>query len=251
MSYEKWCNDGRTLLAQMPTPSEVVSRVDYLVNEVAKRAVIGLVGTLQEGAELSLFHIGPIDSELNFIVIDKDDLSKDNCGEKTAANLNAVAFVAHSGAGTILALPTHIDTSPLGNAFILTHELQHVTEKEEGLHTITPPSTHTAIAERRAWSLNGDIFRSFDDWRFDEYAIYLTYRNGGRNFSSYQVAADTSPTNPYRPPKGTFLDEAWQESYRARLAVMNASLFTNLEAHRWKDGERAVHAGILRSLNRS
>lgn len=253
MFYEKWCSDATVLTEEVPTDASVMPRLNYLLDEVAQRAIYTTLLPIEDGQDFSLEYHDQINPLKNFFLVNKGHITADTLSQRLHHYLTgSEAFVLHWLFGAMLALDHPQEKTVYGNGMVLFHELQHLTDREDGIIDPTFSKTQSiniyGRSERRAYGLNADIFRSIDDSKYDEYALYLNYRNNGKSASVTDIASDNSPHNPYRPPKGTFLDEVWQEGEFSRRVVLLSSVITSTELYTWQKGDYMLNTTVGKKL---
>ena len=225
MILEGWQKDAAQRASYRPADTPVAQRVGQLLHEVSPQG-IEVNATIFEGpaARVPL----PVES---FFVVDRLQLSMSQTAlGRMALNLPGVAFVAHGeGLPSVLTLPTHDADKQCGNASILLHELEHVTEKKQGLSMMP-----IGIRERRAYQTNQDILTALDGSDFQRYIdtwpVDFTHTpalDRGVSSASLAFRDDICP----EPPRETFAYDMWKEDGMSRQTLQSvgrAAVFEQL-----------------------
>lgn len=231
MIIEGWRRDAEKLVSYLPTDAPVAKRIGLLLRDISPKGV-------EVGAEMFNGTAATLPLSLQpFFIVDRLQLSKtrSTLGQMALA-LPGVAFVAYGeGLPTVLTLPAHDTAKPLGNASILLHELEHITEREEGLSRAS-----IGAKEQRAYKTNIDIlaaldgsdFKAYiDSWPVDFTHIKTAITPQESNSSANIQFQDT--TCP-KPPKETFLHDMWNEDGTSRQLLQSigrAAVFEKLTAN--------------------
>ena len=224
MILDGWVADAEKLALNLPKDSRVASRTDYLLNEVAGRGTEVDQAFFDQPAPISLARIA-ISPEDTFLVINKQGLGNSpTVLGRLAARIPGIAFVAHGpNLPSVFALPDYDASKPLGNSTLLLHELEHITEREEGL-------TNASLGkrERRAYQLNTSILSNLDGTDFDSFVdgwpvTFEADASGqGASISFHDVVCPT-------PSRETYVYELWQEGGSSQLMLQSIGRMTVLE----------------------
>jgi len=234
MNIDGWRADTLSFAALLPPETEVAHRVQYLLSHVIPRFVEVHADVFNRPVTN---HTLPDD---RILVVDKEELkSSPTVIGRMARYVPGLAFVAHSSSiSSALALPKYDGTTPLGNAEIILHELEHLTEKENGLFIpdlIEPFRTaDSGKRERRAYKLNTDILAAVDGSDFVQYVakwpiVLTTTERDGDLHADLSFEDIECPV----PNKETLAYDLWQEGGMSRLLLQSigrAGAFENVAA---------------------
>lgn len=220
MLLGNWTADTESLASRLPAKKAVTARVNYLLGSILPRGHEVDASVFDERTKQAISV-----PENAFLVVDRPALSatRSAWGRK-AKTLPGVAFVTHSSTlPSVLVLPTHQPGKVLGNGLILLHELEHVTEKDEGV--AFPDSL--GASERHAYGQNIDILTTLDGSDFNKFIDTwpVTFSTDGTECAAITFHDTDCPV----PPRGTYAYDLWAENGTSRTILQSIGRMATLE----------------------
>lgn len=225
MVLEKWVADTERLATNLPHDNSARQRMEMLAHDIAPHAVpIQPAFFLQD--EENSYAPG------TFFTVDRNALRDPGTleGIRKHALGPALAFVLHAidESPSVLAIPPYNPDSPVGNALVLTHELEHIAQKQAGLVKsrveMSEIELHTDIGriERPAYRLNIDALLAADGSDFERYLSNWPVDFSDEHIGLYRATEVTFHDNACPiPPKETLAYTLWQESDSSRQLLQS------------------------------
>lgn len=216
MILDPWIADAERLTARLNPATRAFARSAYLLRGVAPRGIHVKANVFQQPLEQVIDRY----AEDAFLVIGRSALG----GTPTIWGTDVRSLPRHRpsvthffGALPVMVMSRRSARTPIGNAFTLLHQLQHVTEAEEYL--LEPGlsgSAETALmgrCERRASQLEIDVLAALDGETFDQHVgeVPITFIHTPM-MTKVVFDEEHHPT----PAAGTVAHELWLEGDRSR-----------------------------------
>jgi hypothetical protein len=217
MIIEKYRDDAESLVSAVPTDLPVSYRLNHLTQNVFQYGKEVYPDMLDYASTFCT------DKE-TFYVVERESLDEtDSELGELSRSLKGLAFVACAKTlPSVLVLPKHDSTKTLANGLILTHELEHITEKNEGLF-----GASIGVRERRAYSTNIATAAAIDGTDFTNYInnwpLTYTRANGSVDISFHDIDCP-------EPPKDTFVHDVWREGESSRIFLQSMGRAAAFEA---------------------